>query len=147
MALAAQRIMLGELDVAVAGGVESMSRVPMGGYKPMPNPELMASYPQVYMGMGHTAEEVARRFDVSRADQDAFALTSHQKAAAARDAGRFRDEIVPVPVRRVRLAGGRPVAEDGHFAVDEGIRDDTTAEKLAALKPAITSPNAAPRPA
>src|SRR5690606_24148304 len=95
IALAAERIMLGHADVIIAGGVESMSRVPMTGFKLAPNPDLMQTAPEVYMGMGLTAERVAQRFNVSREDQDAFALESHRRAAAAIDAGKFKDEIVP----------------------------------------------------
>ncbi|HEY8426275.1 MAG TPA: acetyl-CoA C-acyltransferase [Limnochordales bacterium] len=126
IAMAAERIMVGHADVIVAGGVESMSRVPMMGFKPSPNPYLVDHRPEVYMAMGHTAEEVARRYGVSREDQDAFALESHRRAAAAIDAGRFREETVPVPL------------EDGRvFEVDEGVRRDTSMEALAALRPAF----------
>ncbi|MBE3597656.1 MAG: acetyl-CoA C-acyltransferase [Limnochordaceae bacterium] len=127
IAMAAERIMTGAADVVVAGGVESMSRVPMTGFKFSPNPYLVEHYPEVYMAMGHTAEEVARRYGVSREDQDAYALRSHQRAARAIDAGAFRDETVPVPL------------EDGaRFEVDEGVRRDTSMEALAALRPAFT---------
>ncbi|WP_324670231.1 acetyl-CoA C-acyltransferase [Geochorda subterranea] len=126
IAMAAERIMVGQADVIVAGGVESMSRVPMMGFKPSPNPYLVDHRPEVYMAMGHTAEEVARRYDVRREDQDAFALESHRRAAAAIDAGRFREETVPVPLEDGRL-----------FEVDEGVRRDTSMEALAALRPAF----------
>ncbi len=127
VAMAAERIMLGAADVIVAGGTESMSRIPMGGFKLSPNPHLVEHYPQAYISMGHTAEEVARRFAISREEQDALALESHRRAAAATDAGRFADEIVPVP-----LEGG------GELRTDEGIRRDTSQQALAALKPAFT---------
>lgn len=126
VAMAAERIMVGHADVIVAGGVESMSRVPMMGFKPSPNPYLVDHRPEVYMAMGHTAEEVARRFGVSREDQDAFALESHRRAAAAIDQGRFREETVPVPLEDGRL-----------FEVDEGVRRDTSMEALRALPPAF----------
>ncbi len=126
IAMAAERIMVGQADVIVAGGVESMSRVPMMGFKPSPNPYLVDHRPEVYMAMGHTAEEVARRYGVRREDQDAFALESHRRAAAALDAGRFREETVPVPLEDGRL-----------FEVDEGVRRDTSMEALAALRPAF----------
>ncbi|MGE5590424.1 MAG: thiolase family protein [Bacillota bacterium] len=137
IAMAAQSIMAGWNDVVVAGGVESMSRVPMGGFKPAPNPFLMAEYPASYMGMGHTAEEVARRYDITREDQDRFALASHQKAAAAIQAGHFKDEIVPVPVVRARLDGKKVVEEEFTFDTDEGVRYDTSLEALGKLKPAF----------
>lgn len=101
IAIAAQHIMAGFADTIIAGGVESMSMVPMGGYKPAPNPHLMDHAPEIYMSMGHTAEEVANRYGVSREDQDAFALRSHQRAIQAIDEGRFKDEIVPVTVKNV----------------------------------------------
>lgn len=126
VAMAAERIMLGHADVIVAGGVESMSRVPMMGFKPAPNPYLIEHYPEVYMAMGHTAEEVAHRYGISREDQDAFALESHRRAAAAIDEGRFREESVPVPLEDGRL-----------FEVDEGVRRDTSMEALRALPPAF----------
>ena len=137
IAMAAQSIMAGWTDVAIAGGVESMSRIPMGGFKPAPNPFLMDQYPASYMGMGHTAEEVARRYGVSRADQDAFALASHQKAGAAIQGGKFKGEIVPVPVTRARLEGKKVVQEQVLFDTDEGVRYDTSLEALAKLKPAF----------
>lgn len=137
VALAAQRIMVGELDVAIGAGAESMSHVPMGGFKPQPNPYLMAHYPTVYMAMGHTAERVAARWQVSREDQDAFALRSHQKAGAAIQAGKFAAEIVPVPVERARLEGEQVVKEHLTFDTDEGVRYDTSLERLAGLKPAF----------
>lgn len=137
VALAAQRIRSGEADIMLAGGVECMSRVPMVGFTPRPNPHLMAEFPQVFMGMGHTAEEVARRYGVSREEQDAFAVQSHRRAATAIDAGKFKEEIVPVPVQRVSIEDGRPVVSEGVFDTDEGVRRDTTAETLARLRPAF----------
>jgi acetyl-CoA acyltransferase len=136
IALAAERIMAGFAETIVAAGVESMSHVPMSGFKPQPNPYLVEHRPEIYMAMGHTAEEVARRYGVSRERQDAFAAESHRRAAAAAAAGKFAGEIVPVPVR-IRDPG-----EDGGvrersftFAADEGIRPDTTPEVLAGLRP------------
>ncbi|MEW6048478.1 MAG: thiolase family protein, partial [Bacillota bacterium] len=127
IAMAAERIMVGAAEVIVAGGVESMSRVPMGGFKPAPNPYLIDHYPEVYISMGHTAEEVARRYGIDRESQDAYALESHRRAAAAIDAGRFREETAPV------------LLEDGRlFEVDEGVRRDTSMEALRALAPAFT---------
>ena len=118
---AAGAIALGAGEAFLCAGVESMTRVPMLGYNPLPNPALAQAYPQAYMGMGDTAENVATRYQVSRTDQEAFAVESQRKAAAAQNEGKLRDEIVPV-------AG---VAEDGC------IRPDTSAERLATLKPAF----------
>lgn len=95
IAFAAERIMLGQADVLIAGGVESMSHVPMTGFKVSPNPRIVAEMPEVYIAMGHTAERVAERFGISREDQDRFALASHQKAAQAIAEGKFKEEIVP----------------------------------------------------
>lgn len=121
IAMAAERIRCGAADVVVAGGAESMSCVPMSGYRPLPNPYLVEHYPEVYMAMGHTAEEVARRYGVTRERQDAFALESHRKAAAAWAAGRFRAELVPVEIAGQELAGlaGPPGAE-GHGGTGAG---------------------------
>lgn len=135
IAIAAQRIMTGMAEVCLAGGVESMSLVPMGGNKLMPDPELMAAWPEVYMSMGLTAENVAERYKISREDQDAFALASHQKAAAAIAAGRFKEEIVPLTVVERTRANGRLVEKTTVFEVDEGVRYDTSMEALAKLKP------------
>lgn len=137
VALAAERIMVGHADVIVAGGVESMSRVPMTGFKLSPNPELVRTMPEVYMGMGLTAERVAEKYNVSREEQDAFSLESHRRAAAAIDAGKFKDEIVPVTVQRTTFDGQRAVTETVTFDTDEGVRRDTSMEALAGLKPAF----------
>lgn len=138
IAYGAQQIMIGAADVVIAGGVESMSMVPMGGNLPSPNPTLMEEYPEVYMSMGHTAEEVARRYGVSREDQDAFAVQSHQRAAQAIAEGRFVEEIVPVPiVERKRKADGKWDEVVHLFAMDEGVRPSTTQEVLAGLKPSF----------
>ncbi|CAM3004847.1 acetyl-CoA C-acetyltransferase [Paenibacillus sediminis] len=138
IAYAAERIMLGHADVIVAGGIESMSHVPMTGFKPAPHPRIVEEMPEVYMGMGHTAEEVARRFGITRADQDAFAAESHRKAAAAIAAGKFKDEIVPV---ETSLKGvdeqGKVWEKKFTFDTDEGVRSDTTAQGLGKLKPAF----------
>jgi len=127
ISLAADRIRLGEADVIVAGGAESMSMVPLGGAKPAPNPFFMENYPEVYISMGLTAENVAKKYNVTREEQDAFALASHQKAFAAQTGGRFDEEIIAVP-----LPGG-----ERWFSKDEGIRSDTTLESLAKLKSAF----------
>lgn len=138
IAFAAERIMLGHADVMIAGGVESMSHVPMTGFKPAPHPGIVQDMPEVYMGMGHTAEAVARRFGVSREDQDAFAASSHRKAAAAIQSGKFRGEIVPVPVK-LTMAGedGKIRSKEFTFDTDEGVRPDTSNEGLARLRPAF----------
>lgn len=138
IASAAERIMCGFEDVMVAGGVESMSHVPMSGYKPMPNPHLVEHRPEMYMSMGHTAEEVAARYGVTREEQDRFAVSSHRKAAAAIAAGKFRDEIVPVTVEEAIVdESGEPARRRFVFAEDEGVRPDTSPEALAKLKPAF----------
>lgn len=134
LAQAASAILAGWQDVALTGGVESMSQVAMGGQKPSPHPGLVASRPQAYTPMGITAEIVAQKYGISRADQDAFALASHQKAFAAIQAGRFVDEIVPV---NTRVSRDGVSWEEISFAVDEGPRADTTLEALGKLKPAF----------
>ncbi|MEZ5415747.1 MAG: acetyl-CoA C-acyltransferase [Vicinamibacterales bacterium] len=138
IAYAADRVRLGDARVVVAGGTESMSLVPMGGHKVAPNPELVRTYPDVYLTTGLVAENHARRSGISREAQDAFALRSHERALAAIDAGRFADEIVAVPVRLVEPSpSGDPVTTDVVVAVDEGPRRATSLAALAALKPAF----------
>ncbi len=139
IAIGANYIQAGSADIVVAGGVESMSRVPMGGHVPRPHPEIVSTYPQLYISMGHTAENVCGRYNVSRADQDAFALRSHQRAAAAIDAGRFKDEIVPIKVRQVSFDGKKAVEREVVFDTDEGVRRESTLEALAKLKPAFAT--------
>ncbi len=136
IAYGADRIRLGEARVVIAGGTESMSLIPMGGHKVAPNPVLVETYPDVYLSTGLVAENHARASNISRADQDAFALASHAKAVAAIDAGRFVDEIVPVPVRGL-AAGGGTAPDTTVVATDEGPRRDTSAAALAALRPAF----------
>lgn len=133
VAQGATAILAGWQDVVLAGGVESMSQIAMGGQKPSPHPGLMADHPEVYTPMGITAEIVASRFGVGRAEQDAFAASSHQKAAAAIAAGRFVEEIVPVHTRVATDSGWKEIT----YAVDEGVRADTTVEGLARLRPAF----------
>jgi acetyl-CoA acyltransferase len=135
IALAAGAIKLGSADVVIAGGVESMSMVPMTGNKISMSPEAMRRVASVYTPMGITAENVASKFSVARADQDAFALASHKKAAAAKAAGRFDKEIVPVQATRYR--GDLRVTVE--FKGDELLRADTTIEGLASLKPAFSA--------
>jgi len=133
LAQAAAGIEAGWYDVALTGGVESMSQVKMGGDRPTPNPALMASNPEIYTAMGITSENVAKQFEVSRAEQDAFAVTSHQKAAVAIESGRFADEIVPVQTRVFRGGSWQDVTVD----TDEGVRPDSSVEGLARLRPAF----------
>jgi len=139
IAYAAERIMTGGSSTIVAGGAESMSMVPLGGNKVSPNPALVDSYPDVYLSTGLVAENHARESSISRADQDLFALRSHQRALAAIDGGRFVDEIVPVAARLVDAANGngKPSVRQATFAVDEGPRRDTSIEALAKLRPAF----------
>jgi acetyl-CoA acyltransferase len=137
VATAAERIAAGAADVVVAGGVESMSLVPMGGNKYSANPALLSSWPETYAGMGITAEIVARKFAVSRTDQDAFAAESHRRAARAQAEGLFRDELVPVDVETTAVVDGKLVRRAERLEADEGVRGDTTVEGLAKLKPAF----------
>ena len=135
---AASRIKLGEAELMIAGGVESMSMIPMGGNKVAPNMRLVDEHPEYYISMGLTSERVAEKFGITREAQDAFALASHEKAIAAIDAGRFKDEIVPVTVRTPILEpNGKVQVAETVFEVDEGQRRDTTLEALAKLKPAF----------
>jgi acetyl-CoA acyltransferase len=137
IAQADMRIRTGVCHTVVAGGAESMSMIPMGGLKPSPNPWLTENYPASLLTMGLTAERVARRYKISREDQDAFALGSHQKALAAQAAGRFDEELVSVNIESSvpGKKAGKPVVTETVFAADEGPRADTSAAALAALKP------------
>jgi len=138
IAQAAERIMLDEADVVVAGGVEDMTKVPMGGNKPVGDPDLVRDWIDAYTPMGLTAENVARQFNISRERQDAFALRSHQRAIRAIDAGYFKDQILPIETEVIEQGpDGRPQAKKVVAAVDEGPRRDTTLEGLAKLKPAF----------
>ena len=138
IAIAAERILAGFADVIVAGGTESMTMVPMGGNKPSFNPELIDNRPEVFLPMGLTAEEVARRYKVTREDQDQFAYHSHRKALAAIRDGKFREEIVPVStVLFQQKDGGPPLRREIVYDTDDGPRADTTVEALSKLKPAF----------
>ena len=137
IALVADRVAAGAYDVAVAGGTESMTMIPMGGHKVSANPWLVDHYPDAYLSMGLTAERLAKRYGITREQADEFSLHSHQKAIAAIQAGRFEDEIVPVPVSFTTPNGSKPKRIDMVFKVDEGPRADTTLEALLALKPAF----------
>ncbi|WP_042352323.1 acetyl-CoA C-acetyltransferase [Bacillus massiliigorillae] len=139
IAYGAERIMLGASDTIIAGGAESMSLVPMMGHVVRPNVKLAEGAPQYYMGMGHTAEEVAKKYGISRADQDEFAVRSHQKAAAAIAAGKFVDEIVPVEVISRSVGSDNKLKESTSlFSIDEGVRPGTSVEGLAKLRPAFS---------
>lgn len=144
---AAQRIMAGQGEIAVAGGTESMSLVPMGGNKVAPNPWLMDHYPDTYLSMGLTAENLAKKYGITREQADEFSLASHQKAIAAIAAGKFKDEIVPYEATynyveasangNSSKGGTKPRSVSTRFEVDEGPRADTSMEALAKLKPAF----------
>ena len=135
IALAAQQIMSGMGEAVIAGGVETMSQVPMSSNKFMANPTLAKEHPGVYIGMGLTAENLARQYEVTREEQDAFALRSHQRAAAAQDAGNFDDEIVPLDVEITLGEGSSSQTYRTTFDQDEGVRRDSSAEALAKLRP------------
>ena len=145
-AIVADRIATGAIDTGVSGGVESMSMIPMGGGRVSLNPRVVAEFPDAYLPMGNTAENVARRFNVSRADQDAFALASHEKAVRAWEQGTFAAEVVPVPTRVFEGDTWRDVTVDR----DDGPRADTSLEKLASLRPTfdptgtVTAGNSSP---
>ena len=137
IAHAAYRIMAGDADIVIAGGAETMSLVPMTGFRISPNPYLAEHYPEVYMSMGLTAEHVADEFGVSREDQDRFAYNSHMKAAQAWDAGRFAGQIVPFEFEEVWVEDGERHSRAVVFDRDEHMRPDTTPEALAKLRPAF----------
>jgi acetyl-CoA acyltransferase len=131
IAMAAEKIRSGGAEIVIAGGSESMSLLPMSGHKFAPNPWLVDNHPQIYMGMGLTAEEVYRKYNVSREDQDQFSYRSHQNALKAQAEGRFDDEIVPLEVHSTTPGG----TKEGVFKKDEGPRADTSLEALAKLRP------------
>src|SRR6185503_3269305 len=138
IAMASDRIRTNGAHVIVAGGLESMSMIPMGGHIIRPNPTLMDTYPDFYLSMGLATENVARKYEVSREEQDAFALQSHQRAIAALDGDKFKDETVPLTVSVEELdAKGKKQRREVTFDADEGPRRDSTAEALAKLKPAF----------
>jgi acetyl-CoA acyltransferase len=145
IAIAAQQIISGQSNVAVAGGTESMSMVPMGGHKISPNPWLIDHYADTYLSMGLTAENLAKKYSISREQADEFSLASHQKALAAIAAGKFKDEIAPVEVNYTYLENGangnggasKPKTRKVTFDTDEGPRADTSMEALGKLKPAF----------
>ncbi|MEX0684448.1 MAG: acetyl-CoA C-acyltransferase [Balneolales bacterium] len=135
IAMATQAIMAGHSEIVIAGGAESMSLVPMTGYFFSPHPEMAGSRPEAYLNMGTTAENVAKSYNISREDQDAYAYRSHMKATDALNAGKFNDEIIPLNVRETLPGNGKPEKHDTIFKVDEGPRANTSHEALAGLKP------------
>ncbi|MDQ4123556.1 MAG: acetyl-CoA C-acyltransferase [Acidobacteriota bacterium] len=136
IALAADRIRTGAADVIIAGGLETMSMIPMGGNVVRPNPKLVDSYPDYYLNMGLTAENLANKYEISRDQSDEFSLRSHQNAAAAIQSGKFKDEIVPLTVEIEELdERGRKRTQTITFDTDEGVRYDASMEGLAKLKP------------
>jgi len=138
IAMAADRIKSGGADVIVAGGLETMSMIPMGGHIIRPNPYLVEHYPDFYLNMGLATENVARKFEVTREEQDEFALRSHQRAAAALDANKFKEETIPLNIVLEELdAKGKKQRREVVFDKDEGVRRDTSLEGLAKLKPAF----------
>jgi acetyl-CoA acyltransferase len=138
IALASDRIRAGGAETIVAGGLETMSLIPMGGHIIRPNPYLVEHYPDFYLNMGLATENVARKYEVSREEQDAFALRSHRRAAEAQDAGHFDDEIVPLKVTFEELdERGKKRSREVTFTKDEGVRRDTSEEGLAKLRPAF----------
>ena len=137
ISLAADAIAAGRAEVAVAGGTESMTMIPMGGHKVSANPWLVSNYPDAYLSMGLTAERLAKRYGITREQSDQFSLRSHQKAIAAIQAGKFDDELVPVPVSFTTPNGSKPKRMEIEFKMDEGPRGDTTLEALLSLKPAF----------
>jgi acetyl-CoA acyltransferase len=137
IALAADSIISGRAEIAIGGGTESMTMVPMGGHKVSANPWLVNNYPDAYLSMGLTAERLAKRYGITREMADEFSLRSHKNAMAAIQSGKFENEVVPVPVSFTTPNGSKPKRIDITFKVDEGPRADTTMEALGALKPAF----------
>ncbi|MBP2257349.1 acetyl-CoA C-acetyltransferase [Virgibacillus alimentarius] len=139
IAYAAERIMVGASDSIIAGGAESMSLIPTGGHNIKPNSKLVETAPEYYMSMGHTAEEVAKRFNISRSDQDAFAVQSHERAAKAISENKFKDEIVPVEVTNRFVGKENKIDEKTKmFDTDEGVRPGTSIEVLSKLRSAFS---------
>ena len=140
IAIASAKIQAGMADCIIAGGTESMSYIPMGGYKPVPESDMAKSNPDYYWGMGYTAEEVANQFKISREEQDQFAFESHNKALKANETGRFKDQIVPIPVEYNYLDENQKMQTKKYdFTMDEGPRKDTSLEGLAKLRPVFAN--------
>lgn len=150
IAMAAERIIANGADAIIAGGAETMSMVPMTGFRVNPNPYMVENNPEVYMGMGYTAEQVAEEYEVTRQAQDEFALRSHQRAAAAYEKGLFKDEILPVEIEEVTPGAHGPQSHTFVMDRDEHVRADTTLEGLAKLRPVfkqggtVTAGNSSP---
>ena len=140
IAIASAKIQAGMADCIIAGGTESMSYIPMGGYKPVPETDVAKSNPDYYWGMGYTAEAVAKQFNISREEQDEFAFYSHQKALKALEEGKFANQIVPIPVEYNYLDENQKMqTKKFDFTVDEGPRKDTSIEGLAKLRPVFAA--------
>jgi len=140
IAIASAKIQAGMADCIIAGGTESMSYIPMGGYKPVPETDIAKTNPDYYWGMGYTAEEVANQYKITREEQDQFAFESHRKALKANQEGRFADQIVPIPVEYNFLDENQKMqTKKFDFSVDEGPRADTSFEGLAKLKPVFAN--------
>lgn len=140
IAFAAERIGCGWADCIIAGGTETMSLIPMGGHKIVPNPTIVDTWPDYFLNMGLTAENLAQKYSISREEADSFSLHSHQKAYDAISSGKFKDEIVPLKIKTVELgANGKRVTRETVFEIDEGPRADSSLEALAKLKPAFHS--------
>ena len=140
IAIASAKIQAGMADCIIAGGTESMSYIPMGGYKPVPETEIAKTNPDYYWGMGYTAEEVAKQFNISREEQDQFALESHLKALKANETGAFKNQIVSIPVEYNFLDENQKIqTKKFDFSVDEGPRADTSLEGLAKLRPVFAN--------
>ncbi len=137
IAMASERVMLGLADCIIAGGTESMSCVPLGGLKYSANPSLVEDWPEAYSSMGITAELVAERYGIDRSAMDEFAVDSHARAAAAIEAGRFTDEIIPVTIEKTQLVKGKIKRTTEEVVVDDGVRAGTTVETLGKLRPAF----------
>lgn len=150
IAVAAERIMVGFIDVAIAGGIESMSIIPIGGNKPLPDPDMIRSYPAAYIQMGLTAENVAQKFKISREDQDAFAVESHRKAGLAIKEKKFVKQILPLNIVNTSFDDGKVVKKETVFDTDECVRYDASIEAMARLKPlfhakgSVTAGNSCP---
>ncbi|MGI8742852.1 MAG: acetyl-CoA C-acyltransferase [Bryobacteraceae bacterium] len=139
IAMAADRIRAGSARIIIAGGAESLSMLPMSGHKFAPNPYMVDNRPEIYMGMGLTAERVQRKYDVTREDSDEFAYQSHQKALRAQEEGKFDEELVPVEVGNTTVVNGKPETKKSMFTKDEGPRADTSIDALAKLRPVFES--------
>jgi acetyl-CoA acyltransferase len=140
IAIATAKIQAGMADCIIAGGTESMSYIPMGGYKPVPETDIAKTNPDYYWGMGYTAEAVAKQYQISREEQDEFAFESHQKALKANAEGKFANQIVPIPVEYTFLDENQKLqTQKFDFSVDEGPRKDTSLENLAKLKPVFAN--------